>query len=544
MSDVIDYFNRLPLAGLMLVVAVGYLVGSRQVRGFSLSPAGGTLIVAILFGHLGLSFAEMYGSEEPQLTIGLFGFALFIYSVGFEAGPRFFSDLRGSRGWRTVAIGVLVNVVALAVAVTCGKLFSLDSSTTAGVLSGALTSTPTYAAAAEVCRDVTLLAVSFAFTYPLGLAGLVILMQVLPRLMRDDLSRASLPAEEGFETRRTRPGELERAFELRRPDAVGRTLAELALSGRTGCYLMRLHRGQRIVLPDATTRLEEGDHVLARGSFEQLRALERIIGPEVYDEELQRRMASPRAVHVSSKEVVGRTLQEIDLIGRHHCLITEVGRHGVDLQPSAEFRLLRDDVVHVSGEHDDVRAVARELGAFERATTETDIAIYAGGIVLGLLVGSIQIGDLRLGMAGGLLLVGVLLGRFRRIGILRAHVPLPARQLVRDLGSLLFVAETGVRAGGRIGDGMSGLVGPAVATGAIVTLLAVVIPLLVGRFILRMRPVDVWGAICGGMTSAAALVVIRRAADSNEPATSYAQSFAVASVLAALAGQFVILLMG
>ena len=129
-----------------------------------------------------------------------------------------------------------------------------------------------------------------------------------------------------------------------------------------------------------------------------------------------------------------------------------------------------------------------------------------------------------------------------RIGRFSAHVPRAARQLVRDLGILLFVAEAGVQAGGGSLAGLEGVIGKMLVCGALVTLVPVAGAVAVGRYLLAMRPVDAWGSVCGGMTSSSALVAIRHAADSSEPAISYAASYAVGSVLATLAGQAVVLL--
>jgi putative transport protein len=543
--QLLESLNEIPLAGLMLVVTLGFLLGRVTWRGISLGPAGGTLLVAILLGRAGLSFRSLYG-EDPRLTLGTLGFALFIYSVGFEAGPRFFASLRGGRALRFALVAAVVNVLALVLAVAAGRLLGLTESVTAGMLSGALTSAPTYAAAAEICSDTAGLAVAFALTYPFGLLGFVLLVQFVPRLRREDLAQdAEVDEEVDAVSRPDR--EMRRAFEVARDEVVGRPLSELELSRRTGCYISRVHRGMEIFVPQADTVLERGDHVMVKGSVEGLHAFEEHIGPEVFDEDLLDRLPSPRAVRVHAQTVVGKSLRELDLVRRRRTLVTGVLRGDVTLEPSADLRLARDDLVHVSGRRDDVRAVARELGRFERSTTQTDLAVYAGGILLGILLGQVEFRGLglefRIGPAVGLLLTGVLLGRFRRIGPFRSRVPAPARQLVRDLGILLFVAETGVFAGeSPLGD-LRGLLLPTLAAGAVVTLVPVVFALVVGRRLLRLRPVDAWGSVCGGMTSSAALYALRSAADSNEPAISYAAAYAVASVLATLAGQAVVLLL-
>ena len=542
MQTAIDFLNSVPLASLMLVVTLGFLLGRLRWRGVSLGPAGGTILVAICLGVLGLSFSELYGSVDPRLTLGSFGFALFVYSVGFEAGPRLFGNLHGGLGWRFAAIGVAANLFALGFAWLAAQLLALGGPATAGLLAGALTSAPAYAAAIEICEDPATLALAFALTYPVGLLGTVWVTQSLPRWMGDDLALGAEEGEEEEEPRGHRGRELTRVFEARQPEAIGASLGELDLGRRTGCYVTRLHRGARFFVPEAGTRIEDRDHLMVRGELEALRRVESLIGPEVFDEELRSRMPSPRAVHVSARGALGVRLADLDLVRRRHCLVTEVIRGGVSIEPGPDLVLARDDVLLVSGQRDDVRAVARELGRFERSSHDTDLGIYAGGIFLGLLLGNLTIPGLGLaiGSAPGLLALGALLGRYRRVGSLSAHVPTAARRLVRDLGILLFVAETGVRAGGSRPEGLEGHLLAVLPAALAVTVLTAATVVFLGRRALRLTPLDAWGGTVGGMTSSAGLAVLRQAADSNAPATSYAAAYAVGTVVATLVGRLVL----
>ncbi len=556
MEVLVEHINRTPLAGLMLVVTLGYLLGRPAWRGVALGPAGGTLLVALGLGHFGLDFRALYGSEEPLLTIGGFGFALFIYSVGFEAGAGFLRSLRTGRGWRMVAVGVVVNVLAVVAAIGTGAIFALGPSATAGVLAGAMTSAPTYAAVSEVCGDSTALSVAFALTYPFGLVAMVLLVQTMPRLVHADLAADADEGEEsgGAETVRlprrgsARPErEQSRAFRIVKQNVIGKTLAELDLTHRTGCLVTRVLRGDTVLIPNADTRLESDDHILAVGRVDELRQLEEQVGPEVWDEDRRERLPPPRRIEMQARAAAGRSLAELRLIHRYGCSIVSVDRQGAQLEPSAEFVLERGDVLEVIGPRAALRGVAAELGRFEPSSNETDIAVYAGGILLGVLLGSLRfrVGevDLGIGMAGGLLLAGLVLSGGGRIRSLRAYVPLAARQLVRDLGILLFVAETGVSAGRHVVAALSSGLWQTLVAGAIVTLLPILGALFVGRKILRMRSIDTWGSVAGGMTSTAALLAVKRAADSDEPAVSYATAFAVSSVLVTMAGHVVVFVM-
>lgn len=541
MTEWVRALNEVPLAGLMLIVAIGYMAGRLAWRGMSIGPAGGTLALAILFGHLGLDFEHLYGTAHPTLTVGDLGFAFFIYSVGFEAGPQFFSALMGGPGWRFVVVGTVVNLLALGFALVAGLAFGLGDSITAGLLSGALTSAPTYAAAEEVCSDPAALSVTFALTYPIGLVGVVWLVQALPRLMGDNLAAEADEREDGNKRRRTEP-ELTRAFDVTQGAVIGKSLKELDLTHSTGCYITLVHRGGQVFRAEAETVLEAGDHVMAKGRFDELRAFGKLVGEEVYDEEMRNRMPAPRRIHVDERGVIGKSLRELDFAHRHHCLVTSIERGRVQIEPTAETRLERHDVLHVIGRRGDLRKLALEVGRWVHPAHETDIAVYAGGVFLGLLLGRIAIGGFGLGTAGGLLLAGILLGRFRHIGPFSTHVPPAARQLVRDLGILLFVAETGVQAGGQLGGTVQGVLGPTLLAAAGVTVLSVLGAALVARWLMGLSAVDTWGSIGGGMTSSAALVAVKRAAESNAPALAYAAAYAVASVLVTIAGQLVVYL--
>lgn len=539
-----EFFDQAPLAGFMLVVALGFSLGRLNVRGVTLGPAGGTLLVAVTLGSLGLDFSHLYVSEElPRLTLGALGFALFIYSVGFEAGPRFFGAVGDPKGWRLVAVGVVTNLLALGTAVTLGHVLGFTEAMTAGLLAGALTSAPTYAAAVEVSGDAHSLAVVFALTFPVGLVGLVTLTQVLPRLMGDDL-RLLGPGDDEEEGATFRPV-LRRAFDVQNEDAVGRTLAELDLPATTGCRVVQVHRGPQVMPPGASTRLEPGDHVMAEGRLEQLAAFEEHIGPEVYDAELRRRLPSPRAVVVNEPRAVGKTLRELPVLREYHCLVTEVQRQAVSLEPSADLRLERDDVALIVGRAEDVRAVAAHLGEFERSTRETDLAVYAGGITIGLFLGFLAKLLFHLdAYAVGLLVTGIFLGRFRRIGPWSAHVPVAARQLVRDLGILLFLAETGVAAGGQSFDSVKDRAPELLVGSILVMLVATAGTVLTARRLLRLDPVAAWGSAAGGMTSSSALATLRRTTESSELAVAYAASYAIGAVFATLSGRWVVSLMG
>jgi putative transport protein len=540
MNAMFEAIASIPLLGLMIVIAIGFTLGRVKLRGLSLGPAGGTLFTGLLLGRLGLPTGHAFDAG-PSLVAAL-GFALFLH---------FFACFRERRGWRYLGVALLVNAVGLAVAVAAGRILGLEASTAAGLLAGALTSAPTFAAAAEIASDPTGLALSFALCYPFGLAGVVLGVQVLPRLLGEDLSRGSASAAEtGRRDPSLQPGaspELKRAYRVESREVAGKSLRELALTRSTGCILSFLRRDGETVVPTADTVLELGDHVLAIGRVDEHQAFEELVGPEEFDADLARPAHPPRRIEVRGPEVVGRSLAELGIIARHRCVVTRIDRGRLWLEPDGAVVLAPGDVLEVAGERDDLRALARKLGRFEQSFRHTDVATYAAGIVLGLLLGAVRLplGGLEfgLGFSGGLLVAGLLFGSRPRIGPLRTHVPAEARQLVRDLGILLFIGEAGLRAGERFAVVGLDDAGPVLAAGALVTMASLLLPLLIARRLLNLRPVEAWGSAAGGLTSSAALQAVREAADSNEPAIPYAAAYALASVLATIAGPLAILLL-
>ncbi|MCA8962706.1 MAG: hypothetical protein KDC38_19420, partial [Planctomycetes bacterium] len=462
---------------------------------------------------------------------------------------------RGSRrwrGWRFLAIGVAVNTIAFIVCWVCAVVFDLDGAQAAGALAGALTSPPTYAAASEVVADPSTVAISFALTYPLGLVGLVLMIQVLPRWLGEDLARGAGADPEVPRGPRLTPGgaspETTRTFRVENEAIVGRRLADLRLTKETGCVIARVHHNDdstepptdRLFVPSGDTVLELGDRVMVTGRLDELRAFESRVGPEGFDAELEAPRIPARRIEIQRPEMIGRPLRELGIIQTFHCVVTRVERGSLWIEPDSEVVLRRHDVIEVVGEREDVRSLARRIGRFEPPLSETDVAIYAAGILGGSLLGALSIGvfdlHLTIGMAGGLLLSGLALGWRPRIGSLRTHVPREARQLVRDLGISLFVGESGLLAGDQVFRGLRESPIELFLTGALVHGAAVLGALVLARGPLRLRPIDAWGSICGGMTSSAALQTVRRESDSNDVAASYAAAYAIASILATVAG--------
>lgn len=544
-TGILHFLNEVPLAGFMTCAATGYTLGKIPWRGISIGPAGGTLFAALLLGALGV---EPPTRESGTLSIGFLGFALFIYSVGFEAGPGFVRSFLDRSGWKAVWIGILVNLTALFAAWAWSKAWDLPAAAAAGMLSGALTSAPTYATALMTGLEGAPLACAFALTYPFGLVGLVFMVQLLPGWLHPKWPHPSSDHAQDAESPSQRPRDMEvRAFEIGTQPVAGKRLADLTGLREKRCRVLTLLRSGHVLPALADTVMEKGDRILVRGPLENMATLGGLLGTEVAPGELLQQRAIPRRIQVRRQACLGKPLQELTFPQRYGCLIERIRRGREWMEPHAELILQSGDLLEVSGPPDGLAQLARQVGRFETDSTETHLGVYAAGILVGLLIGHWEWSPaglhLSLGPAGGLLIAGLGLGWLESQGWEPARVPGSARRFVRDLGILMFIGQTGLEAGTNLLTGLPGIGWTVMIGGAAVTSIAVLLPLLFALKPARMKPVHAWGSVCGGMTSSAALNAVRQASGSAEVTVSYAAAYAVASVLAAIAGPLLVALL-
>jgi putative transport protein len=555
--NLLQLLLEMPALAVFTAIAFGYLIGNIGIGGVRIGLVGGVLIAALVLGHLGMR-------AFPLLEV--MGFILFIYSVGLQAGPRFFSILAvDGRKYFLLALIVAASALGLAVALT--RMADLEQGIAGGILAGALTSTPTLIGAqnAVLSGNITLvegltaeevvanISIGYAITYLFGTIGLMVLIRLLPALLRMDLTAeaAKLAREQGYAEDGRRllsvAGQarlpLLRAYLIARDEVVGSTVAELR---EQGAQPLRLKRGNELVEFDDTTALVAGDKVAIIASGRAHQDLRQRLGGEVLDEDLLDDVVDSIEVLVTRKEAVGKRLSELGITRRYGCFVTGVTRAQISLPAEQDITLAKGDVVELTGTRSRLEELAQQLGVVERTVHQTDLLTFAFGICAGLLLGEItlRIGEVSIGLgsAGGLLLVGILFGFLRSIHPTFGRVPPAARFVLMELGLLFFIVGIGFRAGPGIVDALLD-VGPVVILlGVMVTTLPLVIGWLAGRYVLRLHPVLLLGALTGAMTSTPALGVITRVANSTLPSLGYAGSYTFANILLTLAGTAIMLL--
>jgi putative transport protein len=557
----IDIFQLLADNALLLlftVIGVGYLLGNIRIVGIELGPVVGVLLVGLLFGHLGFTAPE--GASA-------FGFALFIFSVGIQAGPTFFSAFLAD-GPKYVALALVVAGVALTLALGLSWLIGLEYGFGAGMLAGALTSTPTLAGAQDAVTSglatlpegltedaaVQNISIGYAMTYLFGTLGMILAVRYFPRAARIDLpaEAARLARERGLARKRNAGPAEAASFPVIRAyrvsdQGVGMTMEQVQARSKTiGAKLLKLRRGKKLldITPDLV--LEAGDTFSGIAGIKVHQALQADGFTEVLDPELLSLQVTSEEIILTDGKSVGKTIDQLELPDRYGCYVIGLMRASIELPLDAGMPLQKGDRLQVIGESGNLKRLASDLGYVEKELEKTDLTTFAFGMIAGTMLGlvTVALGNLSIGLgtAGGLLIVGIIIGWLGSIMPTFGRVPAPARYILMELGLMMFMAAVGLSAGGGIVEALASSGPLIILSGAVVTLVPALIGYLFGRYGLGLNPALLLGAITGAMTSTPALNVVTEAARSTVPALGYAGTYTFANVLLTFAGALMIVL--
>jgi putative transport protein len=546
-----DYLQETPVLVFFLVLGLGYLIGGVRVFGISLGSVGGVLLAGLFFGHLGFS---MYPGVQT------FGFAIFIFCVGYQAGPQFFDVLLTS-GLKYLSLALVVAATGFVLAGGLASLLDLAPGLAAGLLGGAMTTTPTLAAAQDAVRSglvdlppgftaddvLTNIGAGYALTYLIGLVGLILTIRLLPRLLKIDLpaEAAKLMAGAGQEVGPDLSRVTRRTYRLTRPEGLDRTVGEIERDALGGVSIAAIRRRGEAIPVEHDTRFEVGDEVLVVGRVDLLLEQASNLGEEIADAEGRSVPMETARVVVSKPAVLGKPLGEIRLQERLGTLPLHVRRQRTELPLTGELVLRRGDVITIYGPLDAIDRVARQVGHVEQDVSETDLFTFAVGIAGGIALGTVAVrfGEITigLGMAGGLLVTGLLIGFLRSIWPVFGRVPSASRWVLMELGLLLFMAGVGINSGGGLVEIVQSAGAKLIGAGVLVALVPVLVGYAFSRKVLRLNAAEALGAVTGAMTSGAALSVVTEAAKSDVPALGYTGAYAFANVILTLAGTLIML---
>jgi putative transport protein len=528
---------------LFVVAALGCLLGRVRLRGFSLGVA------AVLFAGLLVGW-WIPGTQLPDFVAQL-GLVLFVYTLGLASGPAFFASLR-LRGVRDnlLASGI-VSACALG-AFGLARAYGLTGAEAAGVFAGALTNTPALAAVVETLgrRGVTGPALSApviacSICYPLGVLLPLAIAALAERWFKVSYAKEQISSEYG--------GLVEgsiislTAKVLHTPGGSAR---ELRKTARYAVNFGRVQRaGQTSVVHDDTI-FAIGDLVTLIGSQHDVLAAANTLG-QVSQEHIERDRSEVdfRRMFVSNPLLTERPLRELHLIERYDAVVTRVRRGDVDLVPDAGFRLMLGDRARLVAPREALHGLEQLFGDSARRVAEVDVISFGLGIALGLLLGAVPIpvpgGTFSLGLAGGPLLVGLILGRLGRTGPLVWTSPYGANLTLRQFGLVLFLAGAGLQAGSVLASALGqGVVVRMLLAGAIISLSCALLTVVIGHRVLRIPLSVVVGMLAGIQTQPAVLAYALEKTGRDSPNVGYASVFPIAMISKILLAQVILQLAG
>ena len=543
-----------PVLTLFLLLGSGYLIARIRIGSFSLGPVAGVLFAGLFLGHNG--FESSPGAQAV-------GFALFIFSVGYQAGPRFFDVLK-TDGLKYFVLALVIAVTGFALASVGARLLDVEPGTAAGLLAGGLTSSPTLAAAQEAVRTGAVvppegfsadamignISTGYAITYIFGLAGLILIIKLMPGLLGIDLAEEARRFEADEADTGAPPINVGlRAYRVTNEEMTRIPLRELRERYWDRFAVLRARREGELLEPSDVGDdwcLRIGDEVFALGDAAFFARGLAEIGEEITPEFDAREATKSAQVVVSHADAVGKTLGELEIAGRYGLLVTDLRRMGLPVPRSTDVEVQRGDVITVTGPNAHIELLGDSLGHLELDLVETDMLSFAFGICGGVLLGLVSISiagiNVGLGSAGGLLAAGLLVGLMRSVRPTFGRLPPAVRWFLMEFGLLLFMAGVGLRAGQDIIETFLSAGPTLIAAGVVVTTVPVLLGYLVGRKLLGIEPLLLFGAVTGAMTSGASLSIVTAAAKSDAPALGYTGTYAFANVLLTIAGSLILLL--
>jgi putative transport protein len=540
----IDLLVNNPLLLLFVVAAVGYPLGKLSVGGVSLGVA------AVLFAGIGI------GALDPRLKLPeivyQLGLLLFVYTVGLSSGRTFFASFN-RRGLRDNAFVLSMLLVGAGMSVGLHSLLKLSPAITAGLFTGSLNNTAALAAALGYIKDsvpaeqieaiINDPVVGYSITYPMGVLGMILSIVIMQRVWKVNY-RAGRDGAAAAQTLTNR------TIRITRPEATAGTVQELIEQLHPGVIFGRFRHAGEIGLIQSQTRFAPGDLVSVVGDAEHIETVRQHLG-EFSDEELavDRSAVDYRRILVSNPKIAGHRLRDLNLPQHLGAVVTRLRRGDIEFLPQGDTLLELGDRVRVVAHRDNMPAVSAFFGDSYRHVSEIDVLTFTLGMVLGLLVGMIAVPlgggvSIKLGFAGGPLVVALILGALHRTGPLVWHIPYSANLTLRQIGLVFFLAGVGTRAGYdfittlRAGGGLV-----IFAAGVSITMTVGLLSLFIGHKLLRIPMARMIGVLAGIQTQPALLGFAVNQTGDEEPNVGYAAVYPMALIAKIVLAQVILALM-
>ena len=535
------------------VISVGVLLGKIKFFGISLGVTF-VLFVGILVGHFGFT-----GNTSILSFIQDFGLILFVFCIGLQVGPSFFSSFKkGGITLNLLAVGIVTLNIAVALALYFALQGRVEIPMMVGILCGAVTNTPGLGAANEALQqlhyDGPEIATGYACAYPLGVMGIILSMILIRYICRIDLNREAEEIQrEEDENPHLKPYTI--SLKVQNEALDGKSLLQVQNFLARNFVCSRIYQNGHIHIPNANTLLHVGDRMFIVCAEDDSEAISAFIGPKIDDVDWQatdkqdKPMVS-RRILVTQPSINGKTLGEMHFSSMYGVNVTRVNRSGMDLFAARNLRLQVGDRVMMVGPQDAIERVAGILGNQLKRLDHPNIVTIFVGILCGIIFGSLPIAvpgmptPVKLGLAGGPLIISILIGRFGYKVKLVTYTAMSANLMLREVGLVLFLASVGIKAGGNFvqtvvgGDGLL-----YVLIGFLITFIPLIIIGVIARWHHRVNYYTLIGLIAGSTTDPPALAYSNQISGNDAPAVGYSTVYPLAMFLRILTAQLLILLM-
>ncbi|MEG8639594.1 putative transporter [Klebsiella pneumoniae] len=543
----------LTVSVLALVAVVGLWIGNVKIRGVGFG-IGGVLFGGIIVGH----FVDQAGVtlSSPMLHfIQEFGLILFVYTIGIQVGPGFFASLRVS-GLRLNLFAILIVILGGLVTAVLHKLFNIPLPVVLGIFSGAVTNTPALGAGQQILRDlgvpfevVDQMGMSYAMAYPFGICGILLTMWLVRLFFRINVEIEAQRFEESSGNGHAHLHTIN--VRVENPNLNQMAIQDVPMLNSDNIVCSRLKRGELLMVPAPGTLIQAGDLLHLVGRPEDLHNAQLVIGQEVATS-LSTRGTDLKVerVVVTNEKVLGKKIRDLHVKQRYDVVISRLNRAGVELVASSSASLQFGDILNLVGRPEAIDAVAAELGNAQQKLQQVQMLPVFIGIGLGVLLGSIPLfipgfpAALKLGLAGGPLIMALILGRIGSIGKLYWFMPPSANLALRELGIVLFLAVVGLKSGGDFvatltqGDGLSWI-----AYGIFITAIPLLTVGVLARMLAKMNYLTLCGMLAGSMTDPPALAFANNLhATSGAAALSYATVYPLVMFLRIITPQLLAVL--
>jgi putative transport protein len=548
MDWLFELHRTLPIAhaigALAFVCVLGMALGSLKFRGIGLGTAG-VLFAGIIVGH--------FGNPVDHHTLDFvkeLGLILFVFTIGLQLGPGFFAALR-QQGVKLYVLAAAIVILGAVSAPLIGWLAGFDSAAVLGIFSGASTNTPSLGAATQTLSTLpdigpdrlSLPALAYAVSYPTAIVGIIGTLVLLKQVFRIDPMREAAD----FAAKNRRPVEAleRRTLVVTNPNLDGVRIDSIPGRIESRVTVSRVRNGTETVAATDTTVIHRDDRLAVVGTHAGLEQFERVVGRRSEEDlVLVESNIISRRVVVTERNVLGKTVGELNLDDRFGVAVTRVSRADIEMSAIPSLRLQFGDQLQIVGREEDLNKAAGAVGNSLKELNETHFIPLFIGIVLGIALGTMPIAfpglpqPIRLGLAGGPLIVALILGRIGRIGRQVWHMPINTNLAFREFGIALFFAAVGLSAGAKFfatvfsPTGLGWLLG-----GACVTVLPLVLIGVFARVFLKLNFMELSGLIAGSMTDPPALAFASNIAGSDAPTVGYATVYPLTTLLRILSAQ-------